>query len=300
MSGSRRGAGAYVLLAVGVVSVGAAAVLVRLADTPALALSFWRTLIGGAVLASVVGATGRRLPQGPHRRRALIAGALLGLHFWLWLRSLELTSVMASVVLVCMQPVFVAVLGALVLHERTPRTAMLGILVALAGTVAIALDAGAASGAQPLVGDALALAGAAAIAGYVLVGRRSAGEVDVLGYSAMVSLAAAAMLGAPLLLSGTWVPPSPASWGWTLALALGPQVVGHTALNAALARLPAAVVSGSILGEPLIATLLAWMVLDEQPGVLTVVGSVFVLGGLTLLVRRPASVEDTRGRSVNP
>jgi drug/metabolite transporter (DMT)-like permease len=292
-----RGEGAargYVLMAVGVASVGAAAVLIRLAETPALVISFWRTLLGGLALLLVVAALGRPLPRGPYLARAAIAGVLLGAHFWLWIASLERTSVAASVVLVCLQPVFVTIFAFVLLREKTALGAVAGIGVALAGTALIAFDGPAGEArAERLVGDAMALAGAMAIAAYVLVGRRTAGRVDVLAYSAVVSLGAAVSLLPPLLVSaaggGAAVPATNAAWGFVLALALGPQLVGHTALNAALARLPASVVSGSILGEPVIATGLAWIVLGEAPGVLTAAGSLVVLGGLSLLLRARAS-----------
>jgi drug/metabolite transporter (DMT)-like permease len=285
---------AFVWLAVGVFSVGAAAILIRKAESPALVVSFWRTLVGGGTLFVVVALLRRPLPRGAQLRRALAAGALLGAHFWLWIESLDHTTVAASVVLVCLQPVFVVILSRALLGEHTPRLAGLGILVALAGTVLIALDVPTA-GTSPLTGEmtffgnGLALAGAVAIALYVLVGRRRATDaapIDVLAYSSVVSLVASATLLVPLLVfAPAPTPASATAWLWIVALALGPQLVGHTALNTALASLPASVVSGAILGEPVIATALAWGVLDEKPSAMTLVGGGVVLAGLALLVR---------------
>lgn len=290
---------AYLALSLGVVSVGAAAILIRKADAPALVVAFWRTLLGGAALLVVVGVLKRPLPRGAQLGRALVAGALLGAHFWLWIESLDHTTVAASVVLVCLQPVFVVILARVLLREHTPRLALVGILVALSGTALIAFDGahtGALAGRSALGGDALALGGAVAIALYVLVGRRrgaregpgsqSVDAGDVLAYSSVVSLVASGTLLVPLLLlAPSFTPVSTVSWLWVLALALGPQLIGHTALNAALAQLPASVVSGAILGEPVIATALAWLFLEEAPGALTLTGSVVVLGGLALLLR---------------
>ena len=157
-----------ILLALGVISVGAAAILIRLADAPALAVSFWRTLIGGLALFVVVKAMGRPLPRGEHLKRAIAAGVLLGAHFWLWIASLDYTSVAASVGLVCLQPVFVVVLARVFLAEATARVVVIGILVALSGTVLIALDhdetagGGSTSSSTALLGDGLALLGAVA------------------------------------------------------------------------------------------------------------------------------------------
>ena len=54
------------------------------------------------------------------------------------------------------------------------------------------------------------------------------------------------------------VPASAATWGWILAITIGPQLLGHTLINAVLQRLDAVVVSVSILFEIVGATLLAW------------------------------------------
>ena len=143
-----------VLLAVGVVSVGAAAILVRLADAHPLTTSFVRLALGGVVLLVAVAAGGRAFPRGPELHRAVVAGVLLAAHFGLWIGSLSLTTVTASVVLVCLQPVFVAVLARVVLGERTSTAVGVGIAVALCGALLIASDGD--GGAGSAAGNALA------------------------------------------------------------------------------------------------------------------------------------------------
>jgi drug/metabolite transporter (DMT)-like permease len=277
---------AFLFLAVGVLSVGAAAILVRLAEAHPLTACFARLSIGAAVLVAAAAARGRAFPRGRDAVRAVVAGVLLAAHFALWIGSLSLTTVTASVVLVCLQPVFVAVGGVVILRERVTATVAAGIGIALVGAVVIATDGTAAIGGgqgAPL-GNALALAGAVAIAAYVLAlrGQRS----DVLATAAMItSTAALATLPAVLLADAPLWPSSSTSALWLLALALGPQVVGHTALNAALRHLPAAVVSGSILLEPVMATALAFIVLHEAAGIQTLIGSVITLVGVVLLLR---------------
>jgi drug/metabolite transporter (DMT)-like permease len=313
------------LLLVAVVSVGAAAVLIRLAAAPALTTSFVRLAVGGVVLiASVVAGQARRAQRFPqthralqaHRdardldlpqsargspratsatsldlRRVVAAGVLLALHFALWIASLSRTTVAASVVLVCLQPVFVALLAWWLLGERTGRRALAGIAVAFSGAAVIAVDAAPAAlapGMSTTAGNVLALAGAVAIALYVLVLRGQRG--DVLLTSAGVTTTAALVLLPLCLVSGAPLLPASSTQAlWLLALALGPQVIGHTALNAALQRLPASVVSGSILGEPVIASALAWLALGEKPGALTAVGAGVTLIGVALLLGTPTS-----------
>ncbi|OGQ12696.1 MAG: hypothetical protein A2138_11565 [Deltaproteobacteria bacterium RBG_16_71_12] len=289
---------ALILLALGVTSVGAAAPLIRLAHAPPVTAAFLRTLIGGLVLFAVVVTARRPLPRGPDLRRALACGAVLGVHFALWFASLGMTTVAASTVLVCLQPVFVAALAWLLLGERTPVRGLVGIAVAVAGSGVIALDLPGdtdAAGA-PLVGNLLALAGAAVIAGYPIIARRVDQRVDTLAFSAVVSLAAAATLAVCCVLTGSPLYDADASWPALVALALVPTVIGQTALNAALKHLPAAIVSGAILGEPVIATAVAWLALHEEPGGFTLGGSALVLFGVSLLFARTAKIS----RSAQP
>lgn len=278
----------YALLAIGVASVGAAAPLIRLTHAPPVTTAFLRTLIGGLVLLAVVLLQRRRLPRDKELRRALLCGAILGVHFALWFVSLSMTTVAASTVLVCIQPVFVAGLAAVFLHERTGARGLAGIAIAVVGAALIALDqtAGTAPAPHPIFGNALALAGAVVVAFYPIIARRQDKGTDTLAFSAVVALAAALTLALVALVIGQpLVAPDP-SWPALLLLALVPTVVGQTALNAAIRHLPAPLVAGSILGEPVIATLVAWAALDEVPGTETATGALVVIVGLYLLVVR--------------
>jgi drug/metabolite transporter (DMT)-like permease len=47
----------------------------------------------------------------------------------------------------------------------------------------------------------------------------------------------------------------------------------------------ASIISGTILAEPVVAALLAWLVLSERPGLMTIVGGAIVLAGLYFLLK---------------
>jgi drug/metabolite transporter (DMT)-like permease len=68
------------------------------------------------------------------------------------------------------------------------------------------------------------------------------------------------------------------------------MLVGHTGMNYALKQLPATTVNVASLGEPVGATLIAWLVpaIHEVPPPSTLVGGVLVLVGIavTLTQRR--------------
>jgi drug/metabolite transporter (DMT)-like permease len=258
-------------------------VFVRLAAAHPLTASFVRLVVGAVVLLVLARVGQHRFPQGADLRRSMVAGALLAAHFALWIGSLSSTTVAASVVIVCLQPVFVVTIGRLFLREHTPALVGVGIAAALAGAVTIAL-AGAETGVSTMTGNALALGGAITIALYVLVQRRQ--QSDIVATSAVVtSVAALCVLPLAVAFGAPLTPQDGRQAFWLLLLALGPQVVGQTALSAALRRLPASVVSGSILGEPVVATVLAAVVLGEHVSLQTLLGGVITLAGVVLIVR---------------
>ena len=275
---------------VGVLAVGAAAIFIRLADAPALGIAFWRCALGVLALLPLAAYNRESVPKGRDLWVGAVAGVALGAHFGTWIASLDYTSVAASVVLVSTTPVFVAVAAYLLFGERTSVASFVGILLAIAGTAVIA-GGGPGSGNAAFFGNVLALFGAVAMAAYVLIGRfLRTGGVGALAYSIVGYSAAALALLPVALLSGAQLwGYSSTTWLWLFVITLGPQLMGHTVLNWALEYVRATIVSGAILAEPVIAALLAWLVLSEKPGLATLFGGLIVLAGLYILLRGDAS-----------
>jgi len=275
---------------VGVLAVGAAAIFIHLADAPALGIAFWRCALGVLALLPLAALRREKVPRARDLGTGAVAGIALGAHFGTWIASLDYTSVAASVVLVSTTPIFVAVAAYLLFGERTSVMSLVGIVLAIAGTTAIA-GGGPGSDTAALLGNVLALAGAIAMAVYVLIGRSlRTGGVGALPYSIVGYSAAALALLPVALLSGVQLwGYSATTWFWLFVVTLGPQLLGHTALNWALEYVRASIVSGAILAEPVIAALLAWLILSERPGLATLLGGLVVLAGLYLLLRGDTS-----------
>lgn len=284
----------YLVLAGGVAVVSFAAILVRLAQAEgasSLNIAAGRLTIAAAVLAPFVWArAGAELRALPLRALLLPAasGILLALHFWTWIASLEYTSVASSTVLVTTNPLWVAVASAFLLRERPGARTVAGIALTVVGSALIFIsDAGRSdAGAAPALGNSLALAGALAASGYLLIGRALRGGMGLLVYVWLAYSAAAVTLLIAVAVTGQ----SPAglsanAWWFIVALALGPQLLGHTAFNWALRRLTATFVAVAILGEPVGSAALAWLLLGEAFGTLQFGGFVLLLGGIYLAAR---------------
>ena len=282
---------ALLLLLVALTAVSSSAVLVRYTEVPAVALAFWRTAGGALVLLGPALAGGRR-PTSRQRWALALAGLALGLHFITWLASLELTSVAASVTLVATAPLFVALAG-LVTGRRPSRRTWLALALALAGTAVIA-GGDALVGGQALVGDALAVVGAVTVAAYLVVGSRLRASLPTTAYAAWTYLGAAvAVAGVALVGRVPLWGYDTGSWLVIGAMIVGPQLAGHTVLNRLLPELGSVTVSLSLLTEPVVASLLVWVLLAEAPPLLAVIGAPLVLLGLVLQLRsdhRPSTI----------
>ena len=292
----------FLVLGIGVVAVSFAAILIRFAHTQgasSLAIAAVRLTVAAAVLAPFAWLrAGGEMLRLPRRDLGLcmLSGTLLAAHFWAWITSLEYTSVASSTALVTTNPLWVALASAILLRERPGGPAVAGILCTLAGSVLIfAADANRTSGpeAAPIFGNVLALAGAMSASGYLLVGRALRARVSLTAYIWLAYSAAAVLLLAAAITAGISLVSLPrTAWVFMVALALGPQLIGHTTFNWALRRLTATFVAVAILGEPVGSALLAYFIFDEQFSALQFAGFVLLLLGIFVAARdekfRPA------------
>jgi drug/metabolite transporter (DMT)-like permease len=293
----------YLRLGAAQVAIGAAAIFARYALTGAgpLAVAAARLALAALVLLAL----SRGLTRLSRRRELALglAGLALALHFATWIASLEFTSVAVSTLLVTTTPLWTEIFDA-VRERRAPSVAfVLSLVLGFAGVALVAAQRS--SGAPPvpghaLLGDILALAGSFAIGAYLLIvrdtGANSRGArlptrdivTRTYGWAALVLVVTA----------GTARQPPPAisdlvAWAGILAMALVSQLLGHTALNAALRDFRPSVVALSTLAEPVVAAVLAAIVFRELLGPATIAGGVLVLAAvaITLATSRPASAE---------
>jgi drug/metabolite transporter (DMT)-like permease len=284
-----------VVMLVAVVAMSWAAPLIRLAGAPPLAIAAWRLTFASILLAPAFAASRGRAEWarlgGSERRIALAAGVFLALHFAAWITSLRLTSIAASAVLVSLSPVFAWVFSRAFLGERPGRRQAAGIVLAILGAAVIALGDAGKAGHGALLGDLLALTGAAFGGAYFVIGRRLRADLGLVAYITPVyGVAAVVLLVWAALRGEAFVAYPSGDWLIFVALALGPMLVGHGGLNYALRYLPAYTVNVAALGEPVGATLIAWTLpaIAEPPGLPALAGGALAIGGIALALARPA------------
>lgn len=286
----------YLAIFIGVIAVSFAAIFIRyanMAGAPALAIAAWRLTIAALLLTGPAWASARGEMAALTRRDlglAALSGVLLAAHFASWISSLEFTSVASSVALVTMYPLFAAVASALFLHERLPLVGWIGVVVSVFGSVIIAFSDANSGMPDSLVGDALALLGAATGAGYFLIGRALRQKLSLLSYVTLTyGTAAVALIGLALALRVPLLGYSPAVYGLFFLLAAVPQLIGHTSFNYALRYVSATFVTVTVVGEPIGATILAVVFFDERPGPVKFLGIALILVGIVLVTRAEQS-----------
>jgi len=279
----------YVTLILAVLLVSGGAILVRLAGAPPLAVSFYRMAIATLILGPFAWGEARRCwPTLASRPRLLLiaAGVALALHFATWIASLSHTSVAASVLLVNTAPLFAIVMSRVFLHEKPPLAVQIAIPIAMAGAAVIALGERASSSAS-LFGNLLAVAGAVTLATYQVIGRGLRDTLPLNAYMLAVWGTAMLTLAGLMAAFGTTFGPYPVrTWLLFTALAVVPTLGGHGLANRALRSLPAPTVGLFLLGEPIIASLLAFALFGERPGPTTLAGGAVVLVALGLVLTR--------------
>jgi drug/metabolite transporter (DMT)-like permease len=279
----------YLVLSLAVVFVSFGSILVRLADAPALAVSFYRVALASLFLTPFAGGEACRSWPTLTRRQWLLllgAGVALALHFGTWIASLSYTSIASSVLLVNTAPVFAVLFSWLFLREPPPRVVLVAIPLAFVGAAIIALGDHAASPGS-LFGNLLALAGAVTVAMYLIVGRGLRAALPLNAYILGVWGTAALALGLFTAVAG--VPFSGyrlQTWLAFVALALVPTIGGHGLVNRSLRVLSAPTVGLFLLGEPVGASILAWLLFDEIPGPWTLLGGAIVLSALALVLTK--------------
>jgi drug/metabolite transporter (DMT)-like permease len=285
----------WILLSVAVAGVSVSSILVRYAQdegVPSLVISFYRLLFATLMVAPFAFAGARkepiRIPAGDWARLAGV-GFLLAAHFATWVTSLEYTSVASSAVLVTTESLWVPLGTAYLLREHVGGRVWTGVLVAFAGSLLlVAGDLGEARfGGRALLGDFLAFAGALAASMYFLAGRRLRQRYTlplyatvVYAFSALFLLLMAFAQDAPL------APYSPRAFGILFLFAFFPMIVGHTTINYLLRWVPAHYVSTSILAEPVVSALLAFLLLAESIRGLVLLGGLVILAGILVAVTR--------------
>jgi drug/metabolite transporter (DMT)-like permease len=276
----------------GAVAIAVSPLFVKVSEAGPVATAFWRVALALPLLWawSAIGQRERHAASFAENRGLMVAAGVLfagDLAVWHW--SILLTSVANATLLANLAPLFVT-LAVWVLYGRRPgATFLAGLGVALAGTVTL-LGGDFRLSSGELAGDCLGVVTAMFYAGYQLAVSRLRRSVPTSSIMAWSGLVTAVILLPVALLSGEQILPITAT-GWLklFGLALISQAAGQSLIAYAMAHLPETFSSVGLLLQPVMAALLAWVLLGEALGGMAIAGAVAVLVGIAIAHRAEAA-----------
>jgi drug/metabolite transporter (DMT)-like permease len=292
----------------GILAVSTASIFIRFAQKEAssLVIAAWRLTIASIILIPIASTTHKRELASLNRKDlllALLSGLFLAVHFATWITSLQFTTVASSVVLVSTIPLWVALLSPFTVKEPIRRVVLLGLILALVGGSVVGVSDSCSISSRGLacpdlasfvhgrafLGDILAVCGAIAGAGYLLIGRKLRAKMSLVSYISLVyGMAAVVLIIIMFSARENPIGYSPMTYLWLILLAIIPQLIGHSTFNWALGYLSAAFVSITLLGEPIGSTILAYIILNEKPTILKLIGGALILIGIYFASRSEA------------
>jgi len=301
-------------LLIAIITTSTASIFIRFAQAdgaPSLVIAAVRLTIAALILAPIAYLRYRDELKILTRKDlilGIVSGTFLAIHFATWISSLEYTSVASSVVFVSTGPLWVAILSPMLLNERLTRAAIVGLVLAVLGGTVIGLsDAcvvqngiqcpelnqvlqGRAMPSRTDVlasravwGNFLALCGALAVSGYLIIGRKVRAKMSLIPYIFLVYGISAIVLN--IFMVASRQSPfgySPSAYGWIFLMAVIPQLIGHSTFNWLLKYLSATQVAVTTLSEPIGSAILAYIFLKESPALAVIFGGAFILIGIYL------------------
>ena len=270
----------YIVLAIGVFIISFSGIIIKVITAPALIIAFYRVFLTSIFLTPLFLTKYRDSLKFFFDIRPALVGFLLALHFYAWISAVQLTNVANAVIFIAIQPLFTLLLEYLFAREDVRKGAITGVVLALIGSIIISF-----SDFYIILtrfyGDMLAILAAFLAACYLFLGRSFRKEIKYIPYIYILYTYCAFFLFIFVLISGhSFTGYSNINYIYILLLALGPTLIGHSVLNLSIRYVPATIVSLAILGEPIITTVLALIILGESLTKATIVGGILILYGI--------------------
>ena len=272
----------FFLLSVALFAVSSSAWVVRiLPDTSAITLAFWRMFLASAMVFAI---SYKNISSFVPNKKMLLAGFFLGIHFALFFRSVQLTSIAEAALLGTTAPIFTEIYS-FVFKKRSPLPmVLLGLFFAFFGA-AVLVSQGS-FGDTGALGNVLAVLCSVAMAFVLIVGKNIRKSFGVFEYTRWLFFFAACTLFVISLFAGVSVfSVSSKELPWFFFLALVPTMIGHNIFYYLIKTLNATTVAAVPLGEPIVSSLGALAFFGEPIGFAVFLGGGITLFGVFLVVR---------------
>lgn len=269
---------------IAVTAWGSTSVITKSITMGGLAVAAYRFGIYGVAVLAFLALRGTPLPWRV-MRRTFLGGVALAADVALFFSAIKLTTIANATVIGALQPLVVTAAAVAFFGEKVrSREVALG-LVALAGVVVVIVGSAGAPEWNP-TGDLLAVGALISWSGYFIFSKQSRRDVTPFEFTTGTAVWTALFNGILAFAIGQDLSlPSLRNWLLLVGLALVGGAIGHTLMNWSLVRIPMWLGSVTTLLIPVVASAIAWLVLDEPLTVLQGVGMALTLLALGLIVR---------------
>lgn len=278
---------AWFALIAGAIIISTSPIVVKMAGVPGTSSAFYRVFIGFLSLLPIFfWRKPTSVPTGRTRWAIIAGGLFFAIDLVLWNEGLMHAPAASASLMANSAPLWVGLASMLLFKEKLTRNYWIGLTIAMVGMVVVASGALRLSP-NDLFGLSLAAGASFCYAGYILSTRQARGGTDTITFMVW-SLAIASIVIYPIAL---WLGTplwgfDMRSWMFILFLGIFTQTIGWIAINYALGHLPAPITSVMLLGQVVLAAVLAVPLLGEPIRASQLIGGAFILGGIVLVNRK--------------
>ena len=285
----------YTLLFIAMLSVSTSPIIARyLENVPAVTMSFWRMWFGALILWGISFLKKQPSLKNKNLTRTLIAGILLGIHFALFFGAIKLTTIANATFLGTLAPIFTYCIEKFILKRSHSNILLIGLGFAIFGATIIISNQFDFSN-DYTIGNLLAVACSIFLGVGFIISENVRKEVGTISYSrTLFTTAAVTLLIISFFTNSSLVGYSKMDFMGLLLLGIIPTLLGHGSMYFAIRYVSPTVVASTPMGEPILASIMAWFLFNEAISTTIIIGGTVTLIGLLLLVKEKNNLKQLR------
>tara|TARA_B100000945_G_C20424612_1_gene619728 strand:- start:1734 stop:2576 length:843 start_codon:yes stop_codon:yes gene_type:complete len=272
------------LLFIAMVSVSTSPIIAKyLNNVPALGISFWRMFFGALIL-WIFSFFNKNNLKFYNDKKILIAGLLLGIHFALFFKSIKLTTIANATFLGTLAPLFAFIIEKFIFKKEHKRNLLFGLSLAFLGAIILISNKFDFSS-NYTMGNLFALACSACLGLAFIITAEVRKKLEALIYIRMLfTYAAITLLVFSIVTKTSLVGYSNNDYMFLFILGLVPTIMGHGSMYYAAKYISPIIVSSAPMGEPILASIMAWYLFNESIEFSIIIGGFITLIGLYILI----------------
>ena len=276
-----------ILLCIAMLSVSTSPIIARFLDNvPAVTISFWRMSFGAMILWFISIIKKQTPLNSKQLKRTWLAGIMLGIHFALFFGSIKLTTIANATFLGTLAPLFTFIIEKFILKRHHSKIILFGLGFAIFGATIIIGNQFDFSSKYTIV-NLLAIACSMFLGVGFIISENVRKEISTISYSrTLFSTAALTLFIISFFTQSSLFGYSKIDFIYLLLLGIIPTLFGHGLMYHSIRHVSPTIVASTPMGEPIIASLLAWLLFNEIIGFITLIGGIITMVGLFILAKQ--------------